>query len=155
MTNLLVTSPAEAGTLDTTAHLLAGNARFTILHPQSQTRYTYHVVRPNSGKDKGRTFARLLTGPQNTADYTEIGEVNPETGVITLTGRIGKRESGCPESLALIRWVLALAVKKAPVPEGLELHHAGFCLRCGRTLTVPFPDNPFRPFGLGPECGAK
>ncbi len=148
----------DAGTLDTCANLLAGHALFTILHNESGTRFTYHFYAAKTGKCKGVIQARLLTGPQNTSDYTEIGTIDPATGAVTLTGKIGTGEKGknsVPESVALLRWVAKLAADKSPVPAGLTVHHAGHCLRCGRVLTVPYPANPYRIYGLGPECGGK
>lgn len=141
--------------LKTCKYLLAGNARFTVAHPESGARFTYHVYTAKNGRDKGVTVAKLLTGPNNTADYTRIGIVDVKTGEIELDANIGTGKAGVPESAALIRWFCRLAVAGADVPEGLELIHAGCCLACGRTLTVPYPDNPYRIYGLGPDCGAK
>lgn len=140
-------------TLSTCENLLAGNANFTILHDESGERYTYQIARPKTGKNKGKLIARLLTGANNEADYTDLGEID-DNGDLKLTGRVGTGKE-VPNSVALIRWAVKLATAKQNVPNGLTLHHAGKCLACGRKLTVPFPTNPYRPFGLGPECGAK
>lgn len=142
--------------LNTTKYLLAGNAKFTVRH-ESGERYTYHFRTPKTGKNKGIIIASLLTGSNNDDDFTEVGTLNPENGELTLTGKIGTGESRntVPTSIALLRWVAVLAVNAEPIPEGLTIHHSGHCLRCGRTLTVPYPDNPYRIHGLGPECGSK
>lgn len=143
--------------LTTTANLLAGNAKFTVQHDESGQRFTYWFHAPKTGKNKGVVVAKLLTGSNNDADYTEVGTINPETGELTLTGKVGTGETRdkLPASVALLRWFAKLAASKATVPAGVTLHHSGHCLRCGRTLTVPYPDNPYRPHGLGPECGSK
>jgi len=140
--------------LKTTENLLAGNARFTVVCPESGERFTYHIHKPKQGRHKGRYLVDLLTGPNNTADYSRLGEVD-DKGNLDLDDKIGTGAAGVPVSAALARWIVALAFKSEPVPAGIEVHHAGCCLRCGRVLTVPYPDNPYRIFGLGPECGAK
>lgn len=143
--------------LTTTSTLLAGNAKFTIVHDESGERYTYWLNVPKTGKNKGVIVAKLLVNSNNEADYAEIGTINPTTGEITLTGKIGTgaTRKEVPTSVALIRWFVKLAIEKKDVPSGVSLHHAGKCLACGRTLTVPYPDNPYRIYGLGPECGSK
>lgn len=145
------TTTADAGTLESCENLLAGNAIFTALHDESGTRFTYHLYTAKTGKLKGVVQVRLLTGPQNTSDYTEVGHIDATTGVLTLTGKITEK----PDSVALIRWLVSLAIAGKSAPTGITLHHAGHCLRCGRTLTVPYPANPYRVYGLGPECGSK
>ncbi len=137
--------------LQSTENLIAGNALFTVQH--GEERYTYHFIRPKTGKEEGQLIVRLLTGPNNTQDYTRLGIID-DKGNLDLDIGIGQGKE-VPNSIALARWLAKLATEKKPTPEGLEIVHAGKCLRCGRTLTVPFPDNPYRPYGLGPECGQK
>jgi hypothetical protein len=139
--------------LKTCEHLTAGNALFTVLHPASGERYTFHFSRPKQGREKGKLVVNLLTGPHNTADYTRVGVVADDGITLELDGDICR--AGVPVSVALARWLIKLSYDKAPVPAGLEVHHAGKCLRCGRVLTVPYPSNPYRPYGLGPECGLR
>lgn len=145
------TETASAGVLESCSNLLAGNAIFTALHDATGERYTYHLYAAKTGKLKDVLQVRLLTGPNNVEDYSEVGTVNPETGVLTLTARITEAAT----SVQLIRWLIKLAIAKQPAPAGVTLHHAGYCLRCRRLLTVPYPANPYRVYGLGPECGAK
>jgi hypothetical protein len=144
-------------TLENCKNLLAGNAKFTVVHNESGTRFTYWFNTPKNGKNKGIIIARLLTGANNETDYSDIGTINPETGEVFLTGKIGTGETKntLPDSIALLRWIAKLAADKQDCPEGITIHHAGKCLACGRTLTVPFPENPYRKVGLGPECGSK
>ena len=133
----------NADLLESTEHLLAGHALFTAVMSEEE-RYTYSINTPKQGKYKGRTFVRLLTGPNNTNDYQLVGEV--QNGILQLTGKMG--HGVIPNSVALIRWLVHLANIKSPTPEGLKIYHAGQCLHCGRVLTVPFPDNPYRKLGL-------
>jgi hypothetical protein len=145
------TEVPSAGVLESCSNLLAGNAIFTALHDASGERYTYHLYAAKTGKLKGVIQARLLTGPNNCDDYTELGNIDATTGVLTLTGRTTEAAA----SVQLVRWLVSLAIAGKPAPAGITLHHAGHCLRCRRLLTVPYPANPYRVFGLGPECGSK
>ena len=140
-----------------TKNILAGNAKFSIRHDETGERYTYWLNVPKIGKNKGVIVAKLLTGQNNEADYTEIGTIDSTTGELTLTGKIGNGETRkeVPTSVALIRWFVKLAIEGKDVPSGVTLHHSGRCLACGRTLTVEYPTNPYRIWGLGPECGSK
>jgi hypothetical protein len=141
----------DAGVLEKCDNLMAGNAIFTALHDESGERYTYHLYVAKTGSEKGIVQVRLLTGPDNVNDYSELGIIDPHSGKLTLTGRA----TSSAVSVQLIQWLVSLAIAKQPAPDGVTLHHAGYCLRCRRLLTVPYPDNPYRVFGLGPECGAK
>lgn len=137
--------------LTTTANLLAGNAIFTAVGPNEE-RYTFHFYSAKSGKEKGIMIVKLMTGPNNMKDYRRLGYV--EDGQLILDAGIGTRET-VPTSAALARWLVKLATESAPVPNGVRIVHAGRCLCCSRRLTVPFPENPYRPMGLGPICGGK
>ena len=141
--------------LNTCKHLLAGHAKFTVQHEATGERYTYEFYTAKQGKEKGVCVASLLTGQNNDSDYTRLGVIDTTTGELDLDAKIGSGAAGVPTPAALARWIAKLAFQAQDVPEGLQVIHAGCCLRCGRTLTVPYPDNPYRPYGLGPECGAK
>ena len=145
---MLATETAPAGELETLTNILAGNAVFTAVG--GGERYTYKLYIAKTGKLKGVVQVRLLTGPNNVDDYEEIGQFDAN-GVLILTGHVSHK----PNSVGFIRWLVALARAGKPIPTGVEIHHAGYCLRCGRLLTVPYPQNPYRIYGLGPECGSK
>lgn len=132
--------------------LFAGNAVFTVV--SGEERYTFHFYAPTNGRHRGRLMARLLTGPNNTADYSDLGVIDPATGELALEGMYAIRGGKVTLPAALARWVAALAFQKANVPDGIEVVASGHCLRCRRLLTVPYPDNPYRLRSLGPECGA-
>ena len=56
--------------------ILAGNALFTLVSQKTGARYTYKVRKSESKPGYPEChFVKLLTGPQNTADYTYIGMI--------------------------------------------------------------------------------
>jgi hypothetical protein len=155
---------------DARTFALAGNAYFTLVSKATGKRFTYRVAKatPKPGKPVGPSdpyFVSVLTGPQNTKDYTFIGTIFPTNRVQVGGGQFGpvygnvpakepkyvhgKRspiKADAPSALAF-----AWAWKKlaaGTLPESLEVWHEGRCGRCGRKLTVP----ESLAAGLGPEC---
>jgi|SRR6056297_1636307 len=125
---------------------LGGNARFTLVSQKSGTRYTYRLRRPDPIKP---IFVQLLTGPNNTEDYTYLGFM---PGGQEQTGWVNAGRKGNPAHPAFkaIHWALA-KIAKGDMPEGLEFWHEGRCARCARVLTDPASIER----GLGPECAGK
>ena len=130
-------------------------ADFRAIHPKCRDRYTFRVVRkPATEKWPEAFFINLLSGPENTNDYTPLGRLNPETGAVWLVS-ISKLTAHS-WSVRLVRRVLACIwhVSNAKPEDieaaGFEIRHAGRCGRCGRVLTVPESID----CGLGPKCAA-
>ena len=129
------------------------SGRYAILTLESPTggRFTYRC-KPASD---GRTFVDLLTGPQNTTDYTPLGvvETDPPHGRYTHSWL-----GGIPEAAPAARgarWFFAplaadLLVLARRLPT-VRVYHAGNCGRCGRLLTTPESVE----LGLGPVCATK
>lgn len=139
--------------------LLAGEATFTIEIPEAyqveskQPHYTYRVERVEaSDRWPEAFFVKVLTGPDNTSDYTYAGKLDPFTGQMNLTAR-----SAFPATsyrVKLLNRVLARiwADDHAAYEQyGFQTHHEGCCGRCGRKLTTP--ESVTR--GIGPECWKK
>jgi hypothetical protein len=122
--------------------LLAGNATITLVSLKTMVRYTYKV---KLAKDNpGLWFVSLLTGPNNTADYTYIG-VLPNAVTFRTTGKSKLSPTSSP--VKGFAWALGqLAAGKLPAT--LEVWHEGRCCRCGRALTVPSSIAS----GIGPDC---
>ena len=129
--------------------ILAGNAIFTLVFLDTDTRYTYRVRKAYAREDElPRWFVSLLTGSDNESSYTYIGMIfSNEAGktYFSLT-----RKSHLPfTSPPVVGFNRVL--RRLNNDEGLmdvEFWHAGMCGRCGRTLTVPESIAT----GLGPEC---
>lgn len=162
--------------------ILGGKAIFTVSSPNGQ-HYTYLIEAVNFDEDSDETpsrfFVKLLTGPDNTSDYTYLGQIDIQTGEVFATkaspwrdaltqARRLYRQRKVSESAAyakehfplpvqVIRWALMRIVWPGrDVPEGYGIDGEGRCGRCGRPLTHPdgiTPDG--HRFGFGPKCWAK
>lgn len=127
--------------------LLAGNAIFTVSNADGLY-YTFNVVRKEF--DSGaRYFVNLLTGADNTSDYTYIGMLNQESGDVFPT-RASRFTVGCTP-MRVAKWAIRQVFLSKELPEGYAIQHAGRCGRCGRMLTTPESIAT----GLGPICVEK
>ena len=79
------------------AFILAGNAYFTVRSAKTGVRYTFRISLNKSGQKSGwkpMHFVSLLTGPDNTADYTYLGAIR--TGLFYLTRASQMNEQSVP-----------------------------------------------------------
>ncbi len=134
--------------------LLAGQATFTIEHPATKEReaghHTYRVERVEaSDRWPEAFFVKVLTGPNNEADYVYLGKLDTFTGQVKLTAKSAFPADSWRVRL-LNRVLCRLWGGEAAVIEqaGYKVHHEGHCGRCGRLLTVPSSVES----GIGPEC---
>jgi hypothetical protein len=136
--------------------ILAGNATFTVRSQKTGTRYTYKVSRADCSRCQKkdcqcwkypRYFVSLLTGPDNTGDYTYLGMLG-EQHHFKATRATGTQASGKPFLAFSYVWTY---LARGVYPAQVEIWHEGKCGRCGRKLTVP--ESVER--GIGPECAAK
>lgn len=131
--------------------VLAGNATLTVQTPDTGHR-TYRVRHKEADGSFPETwFVSLLTGPDNEADYTYLGKLDPYTGQVVPTGKSKWREKDAPYPVRLLNRILArvwTGDHAAFNRYGFYLTHSGKCGRCGRTLTVPASIES----GIGPEC---
>jgi len=143
--------------------VLAGKAIFTLEIPHEwaaehdcNAHYTFKVVLKqgndgSNGKPKSDDiyFVNLLSGPDNTSDYSYIGVLNKSTGNVVLT-RASKITKDCMSYRLLNRLLANLwgGTEQKILDAGFDVHHEGRCGRCGRKLTTP--ESIKR--GLGPEC---
>lgn len=140
--------------------VLAGKATFTIEVPESfrtekpdldlKPHYTFRVEhKAASGQYKEAWFAKLLTGPDNTRNYSYVGILNADSGSVRTTAK--SKLAADNIVLKLLNRTLALVWAEDIGPleaQGFALHHEGRCGKCGRLLTTP--DSIER--GIGPEC---
>lgn len=111
--------------------------------------YTFRVTKKeNEGRDPV-FFVSLLTGPDNTSDYTYLGLLKARHGGIVLT-----KNSKMNEKTWCFR-LLDKALKKIwsnkqdeIIRAGFDIHHEGKCCKCGRPLT----DEKSIKLGIGPRC---
>ena len=135
--------------------ILAGDAIFTVELPEGaeQPHYTFKVQRIETNDRWPESyFVKLLTGPDNTRDYTYLGKLNPETGIVSTTAKSANYNGSFV--LRLLNRMLARiwANDHATYEQrGYRTHHEGRCGRCGRVLTVPESVES----GFGPECAKR
>lgn len=133
---------------DVRAFVTAGRATFTLVGRDA--RYTYRVDRSQNDDDRPPVyFVALLTGPDNTADYTYMGLLDPSTGALRLTAKSSQTADSTP--VRALRWALPILWTGRALPAPAKLYHVGRCGRCGRALTVPESIRA----GIGPECATK
>lgn len=143
------TTTTMAGKLTTSTFetfALAGRAVFTAVSPTG-TRFTFRVRAPvgrlaTIPGAEGVRFVDVLTGPDNTHDFTFIGVIKG-----------GFRHSSKSAIAADAKSVLAFGWiwRHRADPTPVELHHEGRCGKCGRALTTPESIES----GIGPVCAGR
>ena len=131
-------------TFDARTFITAGRAVFTLQGVDA--RYTFKVSRSKDGR---ALFVSLLTGPDNTADYTYMGLLDEASARVILTAKSSYRDTSTP--VIALRWALPIVWRGDTLPAPARLMHIGKCGRCGRALTVPSSIDA----GIGPECATK
>lgn len=120
------------------------NGTFTIHSPAGGHR-TFQIKTAKAGKLKGSRILALLTGPNNSDDYTGFGFVTDQG--ISLWSRF--RNTGDWAKYAEMLWSLATEGESSRYYAlGYRLLASSLCLRCNRKLTTP--ESLAR--GIGPEC---
>jgi hypothetical protein len=130
----------------------AGHALFTVSNPAGE-HYTHKIVRAqeNEKYDSTPLFVSMLTGPDNTRDYTYMGILS--TGINNMCLRLTQKSKYAPDTkpVKVFNWVMFRVNSGQGMPAGYSLHHEGRCARCGRLLTVTESVKS----GFGPECIEK
>lgn len=143
------------------AFVLGGVATFTIRSSKTGTRFTYRVTRARrkaQGEEERKRpyFVAVLHEPNNSDEYCYMGllwedsdgrhkYVHPKKSQI---------DYSAPSAQAFrafwkrINYSKPLTYKDGSV---IEFHHAGYCGRCGKLLTVPESIT----MGFGPVCITK
>lgn len=131
--------------------MMAGKAVFTVENPTTGNRFTYKVVR-KSIPGGALHFVKVLTGPDNTADYEFLGTVFADinAGELGYVHSSKSRISREAPSAKAFTWLWKRMVRGGD-PSPARVLHEGCCGRCGRALTVPESIES----GIGPECARK
>ena len=140
--------------------VIAGNATYTLALPeqyaaeeQLKPHYTFKVRFKEGNNGYGDTFfVSLLTGPDNYVNYTYLGILDPNKGIVKTTAKSCLSSDQLPVRLLNRALTLVWQNNVQPMLEkGFNLHHEGKCGRCGRKLTVPKSIET----GIGPECAGR
>ena len=133
--------------MDIKFFMFGGKAIFTIANPNTGTRFTYKIHAKEIDETRTLHFVSVLTGPDNTADYTYLGTIfDAQTYRHGRKSRIGE---DAPSAKAFAWFFRRVASGRDFAPA--EVNHEGRCCRCGRLLTVPESVSS----GIGPECAKQ
>lgn len=125
-------------------YLLSGDATATFVSRRTGERFTYRVVK---GVDRPSSvaphFVSVLTGPENTSNYTYLGTIFADGFY-----RHGLKSRIAPDAPSAVAFAWAWRHLDGDKSEELQVYHLGKCGRCGRALTTP--ESIER--GLGPVC---
>lgn len=144
-----ITDPKKA-----LAYMLQPNTNIiTFQSAKTGERRTFRVkpmdkaaVAENGVQDQ-RFFVSFLSGPENTRDYTYLGQIL--NGKFTLTQK--SRATGINEqtpSFVIFKAAFETLMTMTVMPKMLQVTHSGRCGKCRKALTVPQSVND----GFGPEC---
>ena len=122
----------------------AGRAHFTLVSERTGQRFTYRVKQKKGAE--GFFFVSVLTGSQNTSDYTYLGCLSNGRLIHDRRLRIGTKAP----SRQAFAWFWGRLNKGQDLPQ-CEVWHGGRCGRCSRLLTTPESIS----MGLGPICAAR
>ena len=141
-------APAKGGRLASgheRVFLLGGRAVLTLVSRRTGVRFTFRVVAAKEGD--ARHFVSVLTGPENTRDYSFLGTIFE--GRRYAHGRKSEIGQDAPSAKAFA-WFAERVLAGRSV-DGAEVWHEGRCGRCARPLTDPESIAS----GLGPICGGR
>lgn len=132
----------------------AGKAIFTVDNGKG-THYTYKVTRKED-KDKVFYFVNLLTGSDNTSNYTYLGMLVKTSVHIKGSAHFiqqvkltrASKFNNDSKPVKVLDWALKVVEGLTELPDGYSILHDGRCGRCGRLLTDPDSIK----LGLGPIC---
>ena len=135
--------------------MLAGNATLTLKSVATGKHYTYKVKRAKPWSSDGanpplRWWVDILSGPDNTADYSPLGMLKQaHQGVLSF----GKTSRSCladtaPPMAGFAWFIRAVVNEDAEKLAQVEFWHEGRCGKCNRKLTDPTSIR----LGIGPVC---
>jgi hypothetical protein len=137
-------------TSTTVAHLLSGKAVFTLQSKATGARFTYQIKKKqDDGGSDPVFFVSLLTGPQNTSDYSYLAFMGADLSPRLTAKSCVKQDAPSWKAFAWTWGHLCQGHTDLLTPQ-VEVWHEGRCFRCGRALTVPSSIHT----GLGPVCAS-
>jgi hypothetical protein len=138
---------------DVKTFTLAGNATVTLQSDVTGDHYTFKVEQAlnNNGDRRPEWYVKLLTGPDNWANYTYMGMVNHNTATGEFSFRLTSKSKYSVDAKPVRGFAFFLHhINAGRMPPQMTIRHEGKCGRCGRKLTVPESIDR----GIGPDCAA-
>lgn len=126
--------------------IVAGRSTFSLRSTRTGKHYTYRVRCPRGEPEAVVRFVDVLTGPDNTSNFSWLGSVWTDKGGKYTHGRTSRLPKGADSERVFTWFWRTLAAGK--LHDDLEFFHAGKCGRCGRQLTTPRSVET----GIGPVC---
>lgn len=128
---------------DALDYIIGKKAIYTLLNTQSGNRFTYKTYEKKSMP--GILLVSLLSGPDNTSNYTYLGFINKRNWIFKSSDKSTITPDA--QSFQVFNYVYN-RLRANTLPDFISVYHHGKCSRCGRTLTVPTSIES----GIGPEC---
>lgn len=127
----------------------------TLVSKRTETRFTYRIARKEprpDGQSENVWFVDVLTGPNNTEDYSPLAVVTKRGASYAMFhARASRIDREAPSAVAFA-WAFGQIVERnMDVTAKLDVYHAGKCARCGRLLSRPDSIE----LGVGPECAKE
>ena len=119
--------------------MLAGHSIFTLSNLNSGKSFTYRILQP---REDGPHYAGILTGPDNTRDYTFFGTIFRGQNFYYSQKSVISEEA---LSVKGFEWFWR---NLDHLPEFVRIDGCGYCHRCGRLLS----DLESIETGFGPHC---
>lgn len=133
--------------------VMAGRAIFTVDNGKG-THYTYKVTKADPNPNYPQAwFITLLTGSDNTIDYTYMGVldwIGRKTSNLRYFCRLTTKAGYTMESIPVkvFDWTMDVLGGWRDLPSGYSIRHKDLCGKCGRQLTDPLSLK----LGIGPVC---
>ena len=129
-------------------YALASDAILTLESKATSDHYTYRI-REFPDRMPPLYWVGILSGPDNTNDYTSLGRISRGIFVWNLNSTVS-REAPSFKAFNWM-WERLVAEEYHAVSTQCTIYHSGRCSRCNRLLTDPVSVER----GLGPVCRKK
>lgn len=138
--------PLEAPSSDSKSYPIPYKGTFTFVWGQDDSDYRTIRIKKWTSR-RGCWLIELLTGPENSTDFTAFGTYDEATGSYTIWRRYIHNE----KMKDVIEWLKASDEEKQKAAGEVYAMQSNNCWRCGHRLTVPASIHR----GLGPDCAEK
>lgn len=128
---------------DALEYIIGQRAIYTLHNENSGNRFTYKTKQ--SKKNSNFLNIYVLTGPNNTRDYTLLGYINKSTWSFN-PSKFSSISSDA-QSFKVFEWVYN-RLRSNSLPEYIKAIHYNTCCRCGKVLTRPHTIAA----GIGDDC---